>query len=194
VKRLSDHWNRTPGKKYTVYTYTNAPEVELLVNGKSLGTKKNSLDPDHRNKIVWDSVAYAPGYIEAVAKRDGKVIARHRIDTFGKAVKLTLSADPEVWHADGQDLQFVQVNAVDAKGNRVWTANEEMDFSVQGNARIVGVSNGDITTDENLAGSHIRLYNGTAQVILRAGRNPGKVLLKVSGGGFKDKSIKILLR
>lgn len=194
VKRLSDHWNRTLGKKYTVYTYTNAPEVELLVNGKSLGTKKNSLDPGHRNKIIWDSVAYAPGYIEAVAKRDGKVIARHRIDTFGKAVKLTLSADPEVWHADGQDLQFVQVNAVDAKGNRVWTANEEMDFSVQGNARIVGVSNGDITTDENLAGSHIRLYNGTAQVILRAGRNPGKVLLKVSGEGFKDKSIKMLLR
>lgn len=192
VKQLSDQWNRTLGKKYTVYTYTNAPEVELLVNGKSLGIKKNTNDPDHRNRIRWDNVEYHPGYIEAIARKEGKVIARHRINTYGKAVKLKLSPDQEIWHADGTDLQFVRVNALDAKNNRVWSADGEVHFSVEGNARIIGVSNGDITTDENLTGNQIRLHNGTAQVILRAGRVPGKVLLKVAVEGFKSKSLKLI--
>lgn len=194
VQQLSDQWNRTPGKRYTVYTYTNAPEVELLVNGKSLGVKKNTLDPDHRDKIRWDNVEYQPGYIEAVARKDGRVIARHRIDTYGKAVRLELRPDQEVWHADGMDLQFVRVNAVDAKGNRVWSADGEVRFSVEGNARIIGVCNGDINTDENLAGSQVRLHHGTAQVILRAGRTPGRVLLGVAVAGLKKENLKLATR
>ncbi len=153
--------------------------------------RKNALDPDHRNRIRWDNVEYQPGYIEAVAKKAGRVIVRHRINTYGKAVELELSPDQEFWHADGMDLQFVRVNAVDAKGNRVWNANGEVHFSVKGNAKIIGVFNGDMTTDENLSGNQIKLHNGTAQVILRAGRIPGKVLLKVAVEGFKNKSLKL---
>lgn len=191
---VTDHWNRTPGSKYTLYTYTNADEVELLVNGKSMGVKKNTTDPNTRNKIKWTDIAYEPGYVEAVARKDGKTVARHRINTFGKVSRLQLVPDQEVWKADGTDLQHVTVYAVDKNGNKVWDDTDELTFSVEGDASIVAVSNGDITTDENLAGNHIRLFHGSAMVILRAGVKPSAITLTVSAAGKKDYKLKLNTR
>lgn len=191
---VTDHWNRTPGSKYTLYTYTNADEVELLVNGKSMGVKKNTTDPNTRNKIKWTDIAYEPGYVEAVARKDGKTVARHRINTFGKVSRLQLVPDQEVWKADGTDLQHVTVYAVDKNGNKVWDDTDELTFSVEGDASIVAVSNGDITTDENLAGNRIRLFHGSAMVILRAGVKPSAITLTVSAAGKKDYKLKLNTR
>ena len=191
---VTDHWNRTPGSKYTLYTYTNADEVELLVNGKSMGVKKNTTDPNTRNKIKWTDIAYEPGYVEAVARKDGKTVARHRINTFGKVSRLQLAPDQEVWKADGTDLQHVTVYAVDKNGNKVWDDTDELTFSVEGDASIVAVSNGDITTDENLAGNRIRLFHGSAMVILRAGVKPSAITLTVSAAGKKDYKLKLKTR
>ena len=191
---VTDHWNRTPGSKYTLYTYTNADEVELLVNGKSMGVKKNTTDPNKRNKIKWTDIAYEPGYVEAVARKDGKTVARHRINTFGKVSRLQLVPDQEVWKADGTDLQHVTVYAVDKNGNKVWDDTDELTFSVDGDASIVAVSNGDITTDENLAGNRIRLFHGSAMVILRAGVKPSAITLTVSAAGKKDYKLKLNTR
>ena len=191
---VTDHWNRTPGSKYTLYTYTNADEVELLVNGKSMGVKKNTTDPNTRNKIKWTDIAYEPGYVEAVARKDGKTVARHRINTFGKVSRLQLAPDQEVWKADGTDLQHVTVYAVDKNGNKVWDDTDELTFSVDGDASIVAVSNGDITTDENLAGNRIRLFHGSAMVILRAGVKPSAITLTVSAAGKKDYKLKLNTR
>ena len=191
---VTDHWNRTPGSKYTLYTYTNADEVELLVNGKSMGVKKNTTDPNTRNKIKWTDIAYEPGYVEAVARKDGKTVARHRINTFGKVSRLQLVPDQEVWKADGTDLQHVTVYAVDKNGNKVWDDTDELTFSVEGDASIVAVSNGDITTDENLAGNRIRLFHGSAMVILRAGVKPSAITLTVSAAGKKDYTLMLNTR
>lgn len=191
---VTDHWNRTPGNKYTLYTYTNADEVELLVNGKSMGVKKNTTDPNTRNKIKWTDIAYEPGYVEAVARKDGKTVARHRINTYGKVSRLQLVPDQEVWKADGTDLQHVTVYAVDKNGNKVWDDTDELTFSVEGDASIVAVSNGDITTDENLAGNRIRLFHGSAMVILRAGVKPSAITLTVSTAGKKDYKLKLNTR
>lgn len=191
---VTDHWNRTPGSKYTLYTYTNADEVELLVNGKSMGVKKNTTDPNTRNKIKWTDIAYEPGYVEAVARKDGKTVASHRINTFGKVSRLQLAPDQEVWKADGTDLQHVTVYAVDKNGNKVWDDTDELTFSVEGDASIVAVSNGDITTDENLAGNRIRLFHGSAMVILRAGVKPSAITLTVSAAGKKDYKLKLNTR
>ena len=191
---VTDHWNRTPGSKYTLYTYTNADEVELLVNGKSMGVKKNTTDPNTRNKIKWTDIAYEPGYVEAVARKDGKTVARHRINTYGKVSRLQLVPDQEVWKADGTDLQHVTVYAVDKNGNKVWDDTDELTFSVDGDASIVAVSNGDITTDENLAGNRIRLFHGSAMVILRAGVKPSAITLTVSTAGKKDYKLKLNTR
>ena len=199
--KLSENWNREAGEKVSLYTYTNGDEVELFLNGKSLGVKKNSNDPKLRARIKWDNIAYAPGTLVAVAKKNGKVVARHQIETTGEAVALKLVPDMETWHADGKDLMHVRIYAVDKKGRRVLNvkdakAFDKLTFQVKGDANIVAVDNGNIASDELHIGKtqleksiQRNLFQGSALVILRAGDKPGKIELSVAGEKIKAKKL-----
>jgi beta-galactosidase len=96
-----------------------------------------------------------------------------------------------MWRADGMDLQHVDVSLVDTKGRVIQTSDNELTFSVDGDARIVGVINGDITSEELTVGQKRRLYNGRCTVILRAGRTPGKITLTVTSPGVKTTKMKL---
>lgn len=183
--RQSESWNRTEGDKVSLYTYTNADEVELFVNGKSQGVKKNPADPKDRDRIRWDNIAYASGNVYAVARNAGKTVATDRIETTGEAVKLQVVPDNQTWKADGTDLIYVRVNAVDKKNRKVLTAKGDLQFNVTGDARVVGVDNGDINSNESFTEPKRSLFQGSALVILRAGKKPSKVTLTVSSPGFK---------
>lgn len=199
--KLSENWNREAGEQVSLYIYTNADEVELFLNGKSLGVKKNSNDPKLRARIKWDNIAYAPGTLVAVAKKNGKVVARHQIETTGEAVALKLVPDAENWHADGKDLMHVRIYAVDKKGRRVLNmkdakAFDKLTFTVKGDANIVAVDNGNIASDELHIGKtqlektiQRNLFQGSALVILRAGDKPGKIELSVAGEKMKAKKL-----
>ena len=199
--KLSENWNREAGEQVSLYTYTNGDEVELFLNGKSLGVKKNSNDPKLRARIKWDNIAYAPGSLVAVAKKNGKVVARHQIETTGEAVALKLVPDMETWHADGKDLMHVRIYAVDKKGRRVLNvkdakAFDKLTFTVKGDANIVAVDNGNIASDELHIGKtqlvktiQRNLFQGSALVILRAGDKPGKIELSVAGEKIKAKKL-----
>ena len=199
--KLSENWNREAGEQVSLYTYTNGDEVELFLNGKSLGVKKNSNDPKLRARIKWDDIAYAPGTLVAVAKKNGKVVARHQIETTGEAVALKLVPDMETWHADGKDLMHVRIYAVDKKGRRVLNvkdakAFDKLTFQVKGDANIVAVDNGNIASDELHIGKtqleksiQRNLFQGSALVILRAGDKPGKIELSVAGEKMKAKKL-----
>ena len=183
---MSDHWNRKPGSRLNLITYTNADEVELLLNGKSLGRKTNpKTDPKQRNQIRWNDIPYADGRLEAVAYAAGKAVATHRIETTGKAVKLIATPEDSYWNADGTDLMHVRIHAVDSKGRRVPMAQDELRFAVEGDAAIVAVSSGDHNSNELNVTDHRRLWNGSALVILRAGQSPSKVILRTSADGYK---------
>ena len=193
VGKLSENWNREAGEQVSLYTYTNGDEVELFLNGKSLGVKKNCEDPKLRSRIKWDDVAYTPGTLLAVARKNGKVVARHQIETTGEAVALKLVPDVETWHADGKDLMHVRIYAVDKKGRRVLNvkdakAFDKLTFIVKGDANIVAVDNGNIASDELHIGKtqlektiQRHLFQGSALVILRAGYKAGKIELSVAG-------------
>ncbi len=186
TQRMSDHWNRKPGCTVSLYTYTNADEVELFVNGKSVGRKKNDKsNPRLRDRLKWDGVKYEPGSIEAVAISGGKAVARHKIETTDEAVALAAEADNAEWKADGNDLQHICVVATDKKGRRVQTSKGKVSFTVDGPAAIVGVINGNMTSGELSVGDSRELYNGTCTVILRSGRTPGKVTLTATCDGMK---------
>ncbi len=199
--KLSENWNREAGEMVSLYTYTNGDEVELFLNGKSLGVKKNSNDPKLRARIKWDNIAYAPGTLVAVAKKNGKVVARHQIETTGEAVALKLVPDVENWHADGKDLMHVRIYAVDKKGRRVLNmkdakAFDKLTFQVKGDANIVAVDNGNIASDELHIGKtqlektiQRNLFQGSALVILRAGNKPGKIELSVAGEKMKARKL-----
>ena len=200
---MSDHWNRKPGTRLNLITYTNADEVELLLNGKSLGRKTNpKTDPKQRNQIRWNDIPYADGTLEAIAYNypptpntqhpspnthhpSPNPVARHRIETTGKAVKLIATPEDSYWNADGTDLMHVRIHAIDSKGRRVPMAQDELRFAVEGDAAIVAVSSGDHNSNELNVTDHRRLWNGSALVILRAGQSPSKVILKTSADGYK---------
>ena len=185
--RMSENWNLSDGAKANVYVYTNGDEVELLLNGKSLGRKANPInDAKLRNQIRWGEIDYQKGKLEAVAYKNGKVVARHALETSGKPAKIIAEPDNTEWKADGMDLQHVKLTVVDSKGRRVYNYNDELTFKVVGDASIVAVTNGDITTDEIATQQHVRLWQGQAMVILRSGQQPSKITLTTSPKTFKD--------
>lgn len=189
TQRLSENWNRSQGDTLSLYTYTNVDEVELLLNGRSLGVRKNDADPKLRNRIRWDAVPYERGSLVAVARKNGRIVARHELTTTGEAVALKLKPETADWHADGKDLMLVRVTAVDRKGRRVLSAHDLLQIEVKGEADIVAVGNGDMASaelpvgDKQLAAHASRsLYEGAACIYLRARREAGKVELKVKSG------------
>ena len=208
IRQLTDHWTRTVGEQLNLTVYTNCDEVEIIVNGRSLGRKQNDrTNPKVRNQIRWDKLTYEPGYIEAIARTGGKIVARHREETAGPAVALRLIPDlseaivkgksvnsKSSWHADGLDLQHVTVEAVDKKGRVVPAANLDVHFAVEGDARLVAVSSGDHYSDELVCTDHRRLFLGRALAILRAGRTPAEVTLTATADGLKPARLKMQTR
>lgn len=194
---LASHWNWTTGCMQNLYTYTNADEVELLVNGKSMGIRKNDrTDITRRNIIYWENIPYGKGgNIIAVARNNGKEVARHRLETAGKATALKMVVEnPEDWKADGMDLQYVKVYAVDNKGRVVPDTKDEVTFKVSGAARLIAVDNGDHFTDELFTGNTKKLHKGFIMAILRSDRSGGEVVITASSKGLKDTVKKLVTK
>lgn len=183
---VSSHWNREKGKSYNLYTFTNADEVELFVNGKSLGIRKNNTEKSKRNMIFWPNISYSPGKITAVARTNGKEIARHQLETTGKAVALKFETENADWKANGMDLHYVKVYAVDSKGRKVPTATGEVTFDVSGAAKLIAVDNGNHFSDELFSGNKRMIHNGFALAVLRSDRKAGEVKIKASVKGLKS--------
>mgnify|MGYP000009553016 FL=1 len=193
---LSSHWNRPEGSKQNLFTYTNADEVELLVNGKSLGIQKNKRDDiQSRNMIYWQNIPYGKGgNIIAIARNNGKEVARHMLETTGKAKALKIELENADWKADGMDLQYVKVYAVDSKGRVVPATEGEVTFEVSGEARLIAVDNGDHMTDELFSGNHKKLHQGFVMAILRSSQTSGNVKIKASLKGLKSAEKKMMTK
>lgn len=191
---LSSHWNRDADSNQNLYTYTNADEVELLVNGKSAGVKKNDrTDINRRNIIYWENIPYGKGgKVIAIARNNGKEVARHQLETTGKATALKMVIEnPNDWKADGMDLQYVKVYAVDSKGRVVPTTEGEVTFEVSGEAKLIAVDNGDHYTDELFSGNTKKLHKGFVMAILRSNQTGGEVKIKASCKGLKSVTGKV---
>jgi beta-galactosidase len=195
---ISSHWNRNEGSLQNIFTYTNAEEVELFVNGISLGVQKNdSLDINKRNIIYWKDVPYEKGgVVTAIARTAGKEVARHKLETTGEAVALKFEIErPEAWTADGMDLLYAKLYAVDEAGRIVPTApRAEVQFEVGGAATLRAVDNGDHSTDRIFTASHIDLYNGFAMAILRSTKQPGEVSLKATADGLGSAEVILITK
>ncbi len=196
TSRLSENWTRSATDTLSLFTFTNAEEVELTLNGRSLGVKRNSASPRTRNRIRWDGIPYSPGRLTATARSGGKVVAQHTIETTGEAVRLKLEPDTTCWHADGTDLMHVRITAVDRKGRRVWNTDSlpPLRFALEGDATIAALDNGNLLSNESFQSDERSLFNGTALAVLRAGTSPSKVRLTVSGLNGKKQTLVLQTR
>ncbi len=195
-----DRWDFEKGDSLKIYTYTNASEVALLINGREHGRQKNDIgNPDRRNRIIWEGVPYYAGEIVAVGYDDnGKETCRHQLSTPGKAVRLVLEADNDKWQADGYDLQHIRVKAVDSKGRTVYNDRRDVEFALTGSASIVAVDNGDmysaeLHTPDSPTAARRALHQGTALAILRADTIAEPCILTAKATGLKAASIKLNL-
>ena len=187
---LFPHWNWSEGDKVDVWAYYNtADEVGLLVNGRSLG---RSAKTPERLHALWEGVRFGPGEITAVAYKDGEEIMRQTRRTAGEAVGLTLTPDRERIAADGYDLSFVTIDAVDADGCFMPTAMNALRITVGGAGELVGVDNGDATSHDSLKGGRIRLFNGKALAIVRSIKGvEGEIVLRVEGDGLQSSAVTV---
>src|SRR6266446_1776618 len=188
---LLPHWNWTPGDTIDVWAYTNADEVELFVNGTSLGVKRK---PEPVSHLMW-RVAYAPGTLRGIARQRDRVWATAEVRTAGAPARIVLAPDRARIRADGEDLAFVTVTVQDRAGVPLPTAEPVVRFRVTGaDARIVGVDNGDQISHTSFKAKQVRLFNGKALVIIRAGTRPGIVTLTAEGEGLAPSAVPIQLR
>jgi len=166
------HWNWSgrEGQEIPVWVYSNLEEVELLLNGKSLGTQKVPL----LGHVAWKA-HYAPGVIEARGMKDGKVVLIQKRETTGEPRSIRLTADRTQISADGEDIAILRVEALDGRGRLVPSANDRIAFRVCGNGVLIGVGNGDPNGQESDKEPRRSLFHGLAQVIIQSTMEPGEI-------------------
>ncbi len=182
VLYVAPHWNweGREGQAIKVLVCSNAHEVELFLNGKSMGRQK--ADRDWMNTYI---VPYAPGRLHAVGYRDGKPVSTYAVETTGKPVRLRLTPFRDHMLGDGLDAQPLTVEALDDRGRPVPVADHDVTFSIE-NGAIIGVGNGNPNSLEPDKSSRRRLFNGLAQVIVRSQEGmSGMLTLTASAPGLE---------
>ena len=179
------HWTYPAGTKKTVYVGSNAQEVELFVNGRSLGRGSIS----DRCLFTFPDVPWEPGEIKAVAYTGGKSVATQTKHTVGPpvALRLTQITGPGGLHADGSDIALLDVEAVDARGERCPTFQQRVDFEINGPAVWRGGYNSGKT--DSISHSYLDLEAGVNRVSIRAARTPGAITVTARSSGLKSGSV-----
>ncbi|MGA2255582.1 MAG: glycoside hydrolase family 2 TIM barrel-domain containing protein [Thermoguttaceae bacterium] len=187
---LLPHWT-WPGledKEIPVWAVTNCDAVELFLNGKSLGEKK--LDREKSLHVAW-SVPYAAGTLRAVAKKDGKEIATDEVRTAGKPKRILLRPDRERFLADGEDLSFIEVRAVDDQGIVCPGASNLVRFYLSGPATIAGVDNGDPINHEPFRADKHTVFHGLGLVVVNSSHSSGKITLRGEADGLEGAEVSL---
>jgi beta-galactosidase len=186
VLHILPHWNWEAGKTVDVWAfYNHADEVELYLNGKSVGIKKKTGDDLH---VMW-RLKYEPGTLKAVSRKDGKIVLTREIHTTGKPAKIELIADRKNIKADGKDLSFITVKILDKDGNLVPDAANLVNFKINGAAFIASVDNGDPVSHDSFKVDYRKAFNGLALAIVQAKEKAGNITFTATSKGLQSASI-----
>jgi beta-galactosidase len=186
VLHIFPHWNWTPGKLVDVWAfYNHADQVELFLNGKSLGIKKKTGDDLH---IMW-RVKYEPGTLKAVSRKNGKVVLTRVIHTAGAAAKIELVADRQNINADGKDLSFITVRILDKDGNLVPNADNLVNFKLSGPGFIAGVDNGDEVSHDPFKADYRKAFNGLALAIVQTKPTAGSITFTATSKDLQSATV-----
>jgi len=191
VIHIFPYWDFNPGQLIDVRVVSNAPEIELFLNGSSLGRVK--LDHKKGQKLTGDwQIPFTPGELYAVAyDENGRVIAEDTKDSFSDAVKICLHADKTVIAADDEELVFVTVSMEDAAGNPVENANNRVWVSVTGAGMLAGLDNGDSTDTDQYQTESKCLFGGKLLAVVRSNGAAGDIVISVSSEGMEPEKLVI---
>ncbi|MDB5123062.1 MAG: beta-galactosidase [Mucilaginibacter sp.] len=182
VLHIFPHWNWERGKTVDVWAfYNNADEVELFLNGKSVGVKKKTGDDLH---VMW-RLKYEPGTLKAVSRKNGQVVLTREIRTAGPPAKIELIADRKNIKADGKDLSFITVRILDKAGNLVPNAGNMVNFKINGEGFIASVDNGDEVSHDPFKADYRKAFNGLALAIVQSKEKAGNITFTATSAGLQ---------
>jgi len=191
VLHVFPHWNWKEGETVDIWAYYNqADEVELFLNGVSLGSQSKTDSTFH----VWWRTEFVPGTLKAVSRKNGKEVMVKEIRTAGEAASLVLTADRQTLSADGTDLAFITVDVVDQQGNIVPYADQLIRFSVEGNGFIAGTDNGDQNDSRSLKAPERNAFFGKALVVVQNTGEAGMIRLTATAEGLPSGSLDITVK
>ena len=190
------HWNweGMNDQNVPVFVYTNGDCAELFLNGKSLGTRckdpksKNSVE---RFRLMWKEVVYQPGELKAIAYKEGEKIGESIVKTAGRPHTLRLVPDQTSIKADGNDLSYILIEALDKDGNLCPLADNKIQIKIDGEAKIAGVGNGNPQSMNSFKSSSVSLFYGKAMLIIGSEFSKSNVEVEASSKGLKSASVKI---
>ena len=185
------NWAGEEGKEMQVEVYSGAEKVRLFLNDKLIGEKPTGREQQFKALF---SVPYAPGTLKAVGVRGDRAVAESALTTTGKPARLRLTADRTVLQADGQDLSFITVEALDAEGRFQPDADQEVQFAISGPGVIAAVGNGDGKDTATYQGDRRKLFQGRALVVVRTSRQGGPIHLTATAPGLSAETIAIQAR
>jgi beta-galactosidase len=182
VLHLFPHWNWRghEGEEIPVWVYSNCEEVELFLNGTSLGSQK--ITPN--SHLEW-RVKYAPGKLVAKGKRDGRTFETV-VETTGEPAAVMLEPDRKTLAANGTDISLITVRIVDAEGRTVPVANNAVTFSVTGGGQLIGLGNGDPSCHESDKSNRRSAFNGLCLAIVQSMRANGGMEIRAESPGLKS--------
>ena len=184
--RLFPHWNWEEGMQRRVVCFSNCEEVELFVNGSSLGKKSRA--EMQQKRFFWD-VAYQPGTLRAVGYKKGKPVSSYELHTTGEAH--ALEARAELARADANEIIHIPITIVDQNGHRVYDANPDIEVTVEGPAKLLGLESGSSTSHEDYQANHRRAFHGRLMAYIRTGNKPGIVQIELKTEVLPTKTIEI---
>ncbi|WKX76601.1 glycoside hydrolase family 2 TIM barrel-domain containing protein [Zobellia laminariae] len=196
------HWNweGKEGEEIPVYAYTNCDEVELIVNGKSMGKKIKGVDTTDipaefrgfekgmytsKYRLSW-KVPYQPGSLRVIGYKDGKAVAEKIINTAKKASKIRLTADRTEITADGKDLSFIEVDITDADGNLIPNADNQVQFTIEGAGILAAVGNGNPASLESFQDAKIKAFNGKCLLVVKSTEAAGNITVSATSNGLES--------
>lgn len=185
---IMPYWDWNEGQEIEIYTYSNVEDVELFFNGKSLG--RQHIDLLHGNVLhgSW-KIPYEKGTLTARAYLDGEIAAEKTISSFGEAEKLVVKTGKDIIRADGRDMTFLEISAVDKDNNPVPNARNRVNVTVKGAGRLVGLDNGDSTDYDSYKGSSRRLFSGKLIAMIEATLESGEIEVEITSKGLEKAAV-----
>ena len=182
-------WPGQEGQTFKVDVYSACEQVELFLNGKSLGV----LPAGRMEKcLATFEVPYAPGELKAVGTRAGQPVAEFTLQTAGAPARIRLAPDRSTIKADGSDLCFVTVEILDEALSMVPDADDNVTFTVEGEGTLAAVGSGNPTSTESYRGSQRKAFRGRCLAVVKSNGKPGEIHLSVQAEGLAPADLTIL--
>lgn len=178
-------WNKREGEKTFATVYNNCDEIELKLNGKSLGRKETGKDTYYAEF----EVSYKPGKLEAIGYRNGKKVGTCKLETIGSVSKIQANPVWKEMSRDGKDINIIEVRLTDDKGRTVPEAENEIIVSVTGGAKLIGIDSPNLYYTGNFKTDRRKAQNGTLLVTVQSNGKNEKTVINLSSKGIKDTTI-----